>query len=186
MRKFVLFLFVVLFGTFTLFGQSVDSQTRKYWISASLGHFQTVKSVEGAIWGIDVNMLKYKTLLKVRFTECSEIGPFLNQPEEKYHNGSLMVGKGLYKKYFQLSLSVGIGLTKGVIRGDFISGSEVGLFGSDLYKKESFLSPSIPIELELSFIPLKQISLATSFFVDLNLKNPMYGFLMKCSLGKMR
>lgn len=173
------------------FGQSTDSSTRsKWWIDAFLGQFSASKGINGDTYGVGLTVFDNKFFYTGKIVRNQEPRDFLfiegPLPHEGYTSVDLTIGKGISKKYFLFHFSGGLGITTGIKRGAFIK-TEPTFFGSyDVYEKDRFTAPSIPLELELMFKPTRWLGLGFGCFGNLNTVRSYGGGAFKLSLGRLR
>lgn len=112
----------------------------------------------------------------MRHQEFELFGP---DPMEESYSVGMMIGKGFRRKHIQIQFSGGLEIIGGIKRGKSLSENpSSGWFSLDdprHYEREKFISPSIPLEINLMIIPTKYFGPGISIFGDLNLKRPMYG-----------
>jgi hypothetical protein len=86
--------------------------------------------------------------------------------------------------------SGGLGITGGIKRGDLLyTEPSTGWFNiadGRRFEKDQFISPSIPLEIDLLFKPIKFLGVGFSLFGDLNFNRPMYGVALKLGIGQLR
>ena len=173
----------------TGFGQKINWETDRYWVDAGVGFYQSPNHNSGFAINLGVNLISDSTLYKFRAITCEEFELFGPTPTERYLSMGLMLGKGFSTKFLQIYFSAGLGITGGIIRGDYLySEPSEGFFdlGGRHYEKNNFVSPSLPLEVDIMLKPINTMGIGLSAFGDLNLKRPMYGFVAKFNFGKLR
>jgi len=99
-----------------------------------------------------------------------------------HYDFDLLYGKS-YGKVIQVNISGGIG----VLRGE----KEVVVIDPQslvppTFKREKYLTPNIPLEVEFSLIPTKYFGIGIAGFANLNTKRSINGIILKLELGKRR
>jgi len=185
---------IILIGLTSLlqtgFSQIVDFKKDQYWIDAGFGSYYSTDQTDGFTWNLGVNLISDNTLYKLRFLNQQEFKIFGPGPLEESYSVGMMIGKGFKGKYIQILFSGGLGITGGIKRGKLLytepSSGWFDIGDPRHFEKERFISPSIPLEIDLLIKPIKYLGAGVTLFGDLNLKRPMYGFVLKFGLGKMR
>ncbi|MDY0198735.1 MAG: hypothetical protein RBR68_13065 [Tenuifilaceae bacterium] len=179
MRKKIFFVIGLLFLGLIGHSQTTNSENNKYWVDAGVGSFGTINNdITGLTLNLGFNLIhndtqyKLKTLFNGQFV--------IDGLAEQYYSVGALFGKGFSWKYFQITPSVGLGVTGGLVRGDLL------YTPSYHYEKDYFVSPSIPLEIDLMLKPLKFLGIGASVWADLNLKRSMYGVTLKLGVGKFR
>ena len=136
------------------------------------------------------NKVTDSTLYKLRFSTQQEmqikfLGPNA-YPYEEFYSVGMLFGRGFTGKYGQIYFSGGFGITGGVKRGRSLYSTPKFIGGSTTYEEVKFISPSIPIEIEVLPIPRKYNGVGFALYGDLNLERPMFGFVVKIRLVKLR
>jgi hypothetical protein len=190
MKQSIIFLAGLIFYTLSGYSQIIDFKNDKYWIDAGVGGYYSTDLTDGLAWNLSVNMINDSTLYKVRFLNLQEFQLFGPDPLEEFYSVGMMVGKGFSGKYIQVFFSGGLGVTGGIKRGKLIY-TEPGqgwfdLSGPGHYEKERFILPSIPLEIDMLIKPIKNLGAGITLFGDLNWARPMYGFIFKFAIGKLR
>ena len=183
---FVLFTFYL-----TGFSQIIDFKNDKYWVDAGFGSFITVKNISGMpsfpVFPpyLSVNLFNDHTFYKISFIRNKEWALLGDKPYEVYNSVSILLGKGFSRKYYQFQFSGGLGITGGIKRGDFLYNAG-GWFDPDYYESDKFITPSIPLEIDLLLKPIKYAGIGVTLFGNLNFVRPYCGFAIKLSMGKLR
>ncbi|ADY52488.1 hypothetical protein Pedsa_1935 [Pseudopedobacter saltans DSM 12145] len=169
-------------------GQFINFKTDKYWADIGLGSFNTFKYSNGIHENIGINLLKKRVLYKIQFQYDDEfkiMSPI--SPQENLYAFNILIGKQLIlEDMLFLQLTTGIGAISGELRGENILEKKSGLFAPTIYNKEKIITPSLPLETELIFTPIKYAKIGFSIFGNINTKRPFYGFAIKAGLGKVR
>ncbi len=191
MKKLIALTILIIYS-FTVHSQIIDFKNDKYWLDAGIGEYVS-KKTSGFTGNLSANAIINCTLYKISFLHSEEFNLFGPSPNEKYYTLSPMLGIGFSGRFLQLHISSGLGISWGVIRGNllFTDPPSTGWFSFNLsdprhYKKEHFISPSIPLELDFLIKPIKYAGLGLSVFGDLNFKRPMFGLVIKMAVGKLR
>jgi len=170
--------------------QIIDFKNDKYWIDAGLGNYYSTSNTDGFTWNLGFNLIHDSKLYKVRFLNNKEFQLFSPDPLEEFNSVGILIGKGFSGKYIQIQFSGGLGVTSGLKRGKLLyTDPSKGWFDiSNLnhYDKDRYITPSIPLEIDLLVKPIKFLGLGITLFGDLNYKRPMYGLIFKFGLGKLR
>lgn len=173
--------------------QSVVSTTY-YWISPAIGTY-TPFVIKGEVpkfsMGIGATVHKNEILYRLMYMHNSEsiLGTLMVSPYEYYNCFSILLGKRISNSnLLQINLSGGIGVTSGLKRNELIEDQGPGyfFFPVESYTSEKFVTPSVPIELELMFKPIKYVGLGAGFFCEINFKKPLLGITGKAMLGKIK
>jgi len=171
------------------FSQIIDLKNDKLWIDLGIGSYYAFEESDGFSDYISVNLYKDSVLYKIRFLNYDEFNLFGPSPSEEFYDIGMMIGKGFSGKYAQILFSGGLGVTGGIKRGKLLYTEPSGDFSIDdprHFDSDRFITPSIPLEIDVLFKPIKYLGAGVSLFGNLNLKQPMYGFAIKFSIGKMR
>ena len=189
-------LYLVILGLLILsmsgYSQLIDFKNDNYWINAGTGNYYSTENTFGFTNYLGVNLFVDSTFYKVRLMHYQEFNLLGAYPSEEFNSVGVLIGKGLSSKYIQVQFSIGLGIIGGVKRGDFLynkSSSNQGwisLMSQSYYSKDGFLTPSIPVEIDLLLKPIKYTGFGLSLFGNLNLIRPMYGLVFKVGLGKLR
>lgn len=172
------------------FAQVIDFKNDKYWINAGLGAYYAKDKTDGFTWNIQFNLNPNKTIYKINFLHHQEFSLFGPDPLENFYHLGMLIGKNYSVKYAQIGFSIGIGATGGVKRGKLLYTEEphewFAIKDPRHFENERFFTPSIPLEIDLTLIPVKFLGAGVSVYGDLNFKKPMYGFTVRCGLGQFR
>jgi len=170
--------------------QVIDLEKDKYWIDAGFGSYYSTEHTDGFTWNFGVNLIFDSTLYKLRFLNQQEFDLFGPDPLEEFYSVGMMIGKGFAGKFVQIQFSGGLGITGGIKRGELLytepSSGWFDIGDPRHFERDRFISPSIPLEIDILIMPIKYLGVGVSLFGDLNLKRPMYGFVFKFGLGKLR
>jgi hypothetical protein len=194
MKSLLMFIFLIGFS----YTYCQSSTTGNYfWISCGPGGFfddntynRPTDSQGGISLYCSANWLKDKTVetdngqkhrnnkWEIRF-----INHFETIHESKilhHYDFGLLYGKS-FGKLFQLSISGGFGI-QGITQ-------EVAIYSQNAAPKWeyiNYLKPGIPIELGVSFVPLKWLGFGVAGFANLNKKRSLNGIILKIDFGKRR
>jgi hypothetical protein len=178
-------LFAVLLISFhPIYSQTSDDSITKFWVTDGVGVYYSSSS-EGFGFNVSADYLKNQNYWKLRYIRISEFYIFGPNPSELFNDIGLLYGRVTKSKIIRLSISGGIGVLAGTMRGAFLH-SGTGWFPSDVYEHKHILTPTIPLELELSLIPIKYIGVGIAGFANLNFENSMVGFMIKIEFGRIR
>ncbi|MDO9340471.1 MAG: hypothetical protein Q7T72_08095 [Bacteroidales bacterium] len=172
----------------TGFSQVIDFKNDKYWVDAGFGSFITINNISGLPvfpQYLSINLFNDSTFYKISFLRNEEWDLFGDNPNEEYYSVGVLLGKGSSRKYLQFQFSCGLGITGGIKRGDFLYNNG-DWFRSDYYERDKFITPSIPVEIDLLFKPIKYAGIGVTLFGNLNFVRPYCGFAVKLSMGKLR
>ncbi len=184
---------------FALYKQDTKSlnkikKTQLIYIDIGLGGYyksssgNTVQGLSGVALSISANYLKNRNNWKLKFMNECELNFFGPTPSENIYSVGLLYGRVTNTKIIRFSISVGLGITGGVTRGEYLqsyNGSN-GWFSHGNYEKKKILSPSIPLEIDLSFIPSKFLGIGLAGYADINYQMSSAGFTVKLELGRIR
>jgi len=167
--------------------KEIDFKNYSYWIDAGAGYYYSTNESDGLSYNFSANLINNRTLYKIRFLYQEEFNMFGPTPSEKFYCSGIMLGKGFMWEKVRLQLSGGLGITGGIKRGKYLYSSSSWFHIGDrrYYEEERFFSPSIPLEIDFIIKPLNYLGLGVVFFVELNSKRPMFGFVLKLSIGKL-
>ena len=190
MKKNGIFLIGFIWLFQTGFNQVNDLHKYKYWIDVGSGGYYSIDNIEGFSWSLGVNLIADSTLYRLRFLNQREFKIPAPDPLEESYSVGMMIGKALTGKYIQIEFSGGLGITGGIKRGRLLYTSPpsgwIWVGDPGHYEKDEFMSPSIPLEIDLLIKPIKYLGVGFSLFADLNLKSSTYGLMFKLGLGKLR
>lgn len=186
MRKKILYFIVFTFFLSSGFSQILDTKNDKYWIDGGLGRYFATYKTESIALGFSANLLKNNTIYGGRFIHYQELWLFGPEPSEKFNEFGILIGKGFYGEYLQIQFLGGIGIFGGYKRGDYLYTDTNNLwFKTKYYEKEKFVTAYIPIGIDIQIKPFKYLGLGVSLFGNLNIKTPLYGFIVKIGIGKL-
>lgn len=187
MKKLNFSLILLMLGV-AVYSQNGGYKTTLFWVDGQVGVFSSVKDMGGFSRGVSLNAVNANNLYKVRYFFDERFELF--EPIEKYNEMSLLMGKSIYSRLFQINLSAGIGITYGEILGNTIVTEYTDQWYNrrtiTTYEFEKFTTPSIPIEIDLMIKPLKVIGLGISFGSNLNLVRPTFRSTLSFNVGKLR
>ncbi len=193
MKRFLSLCLTLWLGIAGANAQIVDFKNDQYWLDAGIGQYYTPK--EGFIsLDLGINLVKTNLAYKVKYSGQYEFGLLSGlNPKEQFHTIGLMIGKYISDKYVHMQISGGLGLMGGVKRSKYLytenpSDGFCGttLFDNKHYKKEYFVASCLPIELDITFKPTKYLGAGITFWANLNHIQPMFGFSLYLSAGKLR
>jgi hypothetical protein len=180
---FILFLFNPI-----CFGQIIDRENDNYWMEIGSGTFATIYDISGIPsfpHYLSANYDNGRYLYTFAFFRNSEWDVFGDLPYEKYYTGTVMLGKGINNMFYQARFSVGIGLTGGIIRGNYLNKTS-GIYNQKIYEVKTFMTGSVPFQMDLTYKLFKTIGLGMLLFADVNLVRPYYGIALVVSVGKLK
>lgn len=184
------FLFFILLNEKNAHSQLINFKTDCYWIDIGAGIVNTFKYSGGLHADIGINFVKNKNIYKAEYQYNEEFELFPKKlPVEYLHSINFLIGKQLSLDNFTyLQFAAGLGVIWGTIRGNTVIEERKGGFSSIryYYNTKRPISPSIPIETELVFKPIKYAQIGVSLFGNINIKRPFYGFAVKAGIGKVR
>lgn len=166
--------------------QTDNLNNEKYWVDAGLGFFISTKDASGLSLNLGANVIQKNILGRLKISYYSAMNLGSSAPLEKYHSIGILVGKAFTSQNISIQLSGGLGITRLKLRSQWQEGSnEDGTYVSQLSKKETIFSPSIPLEVVFMVKPLKYMGMGVSLFADLNIKRPMCGVIFKIDIGRI-
>lgn len=184
-----LFLLVLFFILMPVHAQAGDSEDFKLWVDAGIGSYDVSPEINGFSVNLGVNRVKNGTLIKIRSIFMAEFNVLGPEPLENYLSVGLLMGKGFSGKHTQIYFSGGIGIMRGIQRGDTLVGGPITegfLFDNTRFEKESFFTPSIPLEMHFIFKPVKFLGAGLSIWFDANPKKSTMGTNLNLAFGKLR
>lgn len=168
----------------TVNGQIIDLKNDKYWVDVGVGSYRSTYKLNAISMNFGANLIKDSMLYKIRFIRHIEWNFRGPNVLENVYNAGVMIGKRCWSSQnIQLMYSGGIGVIGGVERGEKLLSN---IDGTSDYGKENFITPSIPLEINLIFKPKKYFGFGLAIFGELNHKRPMYGAIFKVGIGKLR
>lgn len=171
------------------YAQNASDTTRNpvKWVNLGLGGFSTKEDISGIGFELSWNVRDERSLKKYRVLINSEFDIFGPSPSESYTSFAMLFGAPFdVTDGFKMFASVGGGLTYGVRRGDF-KYSSGGIFGTDYYEKERFVSPVISFEAGFTIQPKKlPIGIGTTAYADLVFYRPLIGLSLALIVGNTR
>ncbi len=184
-RKLTILVLLLVMFPFKSFSQFIDLKENTYWADAGLG-----LSSEGFLTGVSINYVQDGILYKLRFNVSEEFILFGPRPTEISFNSGVLYGKLFSHRFLQVQFSGGLGLTWGTKRGEllYVEPGQGWFNISDgrVFEADKFITPSIPLEMEVYIVPVRFVSLSAGLFCDINLKMPTFGFLIKVGAGRYR
>ncbi|HBS87790.1 MAG: hypothetical protein A2W91_11255 [Bacteroidetes bacterium GWF2_38_335] len=180
------FLFLVLFQT-TCLSQKFDFKKDKYWLNFGAGNYCSVYSTGGIEWNADVNIVLDSTLYKIKYFQTLKFDLFGPLPHERTYNVEFMAGKGFSGKFAQVYFCAGLGIVYGIIRGKLLYVDPFPGFFEDPkhYERKTFVSPSIPVEIDITLKPVMVLGITGTLYGNLNFKRPMCGVGLKIGIGNL-
>lgn len=178
----------------TIFAPVLQAQEKEpvdiqWWIDPGMGTYTTFngREINNITFILGGLVQKNKSLYKLRYMRNYEFEIFSPvSPTEYYNSFHFLLGRKVSDSDLsQIHLLTGIGVTSGLKRNELIAGSSWLSFNED-YESEQFVTPSIPLEVEFMFKPLKYVGFGATVFLELNLKQPLIGLAGKAMLGKVK
>ena len=126
------------------------------------------------------------TLFTFRYQGSSEFLALFVTPAEYAQSYAVMVGKISGNDNVQVSASAGLGLSKGVNRGEYLHPSGGGFFSTSVYESKDYQIVNIPFEFDFLFKPIPKVpvlGLGIALTGDLNPKQSTIGILLKAGIG---
>jgi hypothetical protein len=185
MKKLII-LVLILIQVQIMYGQQPLAETSKYWIDAGIGNYSNFHNSGGLNWNTSVNYMQNKISYKIRYLYNEEFDIFGPSPAERFKSGGILIGKSILANYGHCSFLGGIGMVSGTKRGNLLYTNSTLIGDGRHYERNSFTAISIPLEVDLQYSPFKYFGIGTSLYCDLNLEYPMWGFLFKIALGKLK
>ncbi len=187
-RKKVFFLLWMLVS-FSAYSQKNDSTSFDLWADVGIGAYGASSKSNGFSPMIGLNVYFQKILYRIRYTHAYEFDLFGPTPSENLYSYGALIGKGLSNDKINVTFSAGLGITTGVIRGDFKEARSSGgllSFRNEEYEIVNVFTPSIPLEIDMLLKFTKFFGAGFTIFADLTLKRPYLGWAIKLSIGKLR
>lgn len=188
MKKFIIIFGLSIFSIQS-YSQIVDFSKDKFWIDLGMGNYRSFEKSDGFTGYISANLYKDSVLYKIRYQGYEEFNPFGPHPLEEFYDIGVMLGKGFSGKYAQILFSCGLGVTGGAVRGKLLytePSGDFNIYDPRHFDSDRFIAPSIPLEVDVLFKPIKYLGAGVCLYGNLNLKQPMYGFVIKVAIGKLR
>jgi hypothetical protein len=182
-KKSILIIILIPVLSFQLaYGQD---EAEKFAINPKLGMFNNFSSVDGFVYGTEMNLLKNNLLYSIdyyRLDEFNILGPL---PSVVNNHAGFMLGNYKGDRYFRVNYQAGLSMFWGNKRTHIIS-SGSGWFGPDTYATEDFYTIGIPVKLGFKVIPFHFMAIGIDFQANINLKNPVIMPLISLELGNLR
>ena len=180
---------VVLFILFLIYAQSLYSQksndsTKLIFGTIGAGAFDAENST-GIAGQISLDFQKKHNQWKIRYIGGSEFNLFGPSPPESFNDIGVLYGRVANYKNIQFSISGGLGIVTGIMRGAYIT-TPPGWFSSPEYEKRSYFTYGIPLEAEFSYNPLKFLGLGVAVFANINPESSLWGINIMWKVGKVR
>ena len=179
----------VLFFLFLIYAQSLYSQksndsTHLIFGTIGIGAFDAENS-----GGIDVqfslDFQKKHNQWKIRYIGATEFYIFGPSPPETFNDIGVLYGRVANYKDIQFSISGGLGIVTGIMRGAYIT-STPGWFSFPEYEKRHFFTYGIPLEAQFSYNPLKFLGIGATVFANINPESSFWGINFMWKIGKVR
>jgi len=186
--KLYTFLLLVLSVT-ALQAQEQESAGPTWWVDPGIGSYATFGKGENRMMvTLGATVQKNDILYRLRYMYNYEV-EFLNSrsPSEYYNSLNFLLGKCVSNTtHFQINILAGLGVTSGLKRDELIVAAAPPIHYTDKYTGDDFITPSVPLEVEFMFKPIKYVGLSAGFFFEINVKQPLFGFTGKVLLGKLK
>ena len=186
-----LFICMLLICAPSVYSQTSNDSTKKIWATVGIGDYRSGRS-EGFGFNISADYLKNNNYWKLRYIYTTEylllfniigLGP---RPREKFNDIGILYGWVTKSKIFRFSIAGGIGILTGTERGALLEAGTFTTHWYNIYEENHIFSPAIPLEVELSLIPFRNLGIGVSGFANLNFENSMVGFTIKIEIGRIR
>lgn len=185
--KYILFLLLLFLIGFPSVYCQTSSSSEYYWISLGKGFFGNKNSSGSSLYvSADLSLNKLiESLDVIRHKNNSFKIRFIRYQElvDKGHNGRINEFDILYGKtfgnVFQLNISGGLGVLQGY---DFVN---VSNWPPPIYQNKVYRSLNVPIELGANMIS-RFLGIGVAGYANINFKKPIFGFVGKLELGKIR
>lgn len=137
-------------------------------------------------YGVWFNVSHNNTLFTFRYCSSVEFLAFFISPVEYSKSYAVMVGKMSGNNFVHVSATAGLGISKGVNRGEYLYSSGGWLIRTSYYKSKNYQILNVPFELNFIFKPTPKVpvfGLGIAVTGDLNPKQSTVGVLLKAGIG---
>lgn len=184
MKNKITLLIVMIIVSISAKSQYFNLKQDKYWINSGIGAYTRGSESGGFTFKNNFNYVtKNNTVFKFQTVKSSELVFF--QENEEFNELSLMIGKGYYRKYFQIQGSIGLGFMYGYRIKKFTAIDRFG-YKEHYYDGKKFKTIGVPLGIDVNLIPIKYLgigfSLGSSFGNNYNIRY----FTLNLSIGKLR
>ncbi len=169
--------------TINSFAQDTSNVNRNcFWLELGAGFVENTNysMIGSSTW---FHASHNNTLFTFRYQNSVEYLALFISPVERAKSYALMAGKLRTTKYIQLSASAGLGLSKGVYRGEYLYSSGGWFISSSVYESKVYQIVNIPFEFDFVFKPIPLLGLGISVTGDLNPKQSTLGVYLKAGIG---
>ena len=178
---------IIVFGMLFIYHLGFSQSDAHYWGEISVFNYYTGEKTDGLSIGVSLNYSLGNHLFRIKGESHEEFLPLGTNFPEKFKMLGALYGRAYAFNNFRLNLSAGLGLFWGVKRGELDhTDPNGGFFPINYYQKDEFSVASIPLEIDLQFLPIKYAGLGVFAFANLNKKQSLYGMGAKISLGYIR
>lgn len=184
--RFFIFLFF-LFAT-TIKANDTSSIRKMMWWDEGFGFYGLFGGSSEPFGGLSLytsfNYSNKEVNYKLRAIGNLEFNLFGPTPSEYFTSIGCLIGKAfLFKKTIK-HFSIGLGITGGRRRGNFLSHSSFP--SRNNYENDYFLTPSIPFEAGLVNTSISYFGFGVNLFGDLNIKRSYAGLTFLITIGTPR
>jgi hypothetical protein len=182
MKKVLLFLFLIYAQS--LYSQKTKDSNNLIFGTIGVGGFDSKHS--GGIDGLlSLDFQKKHNQWKIRYIGATEFYIFGPSPPESFNDIGVLYGRVANYKDIQFSISGGLGIVTGIMRGAYIPSSS-GFFPSSEYEKRPFFTYGIPLEAEFSYNPLKFLGIGFAVYANINPESSLWGIHVMWKIGKLK
>lgn len=176
-------------ASFNSFAQKNDSTSFVLWADVGIGSYGAGPESTGFSPMLGINLYHKQILYRIRYTHAYEFELFGPTPSENLYSFGALVGKGFSNDKINFIFSAGLGITTGVIRGEFKEAQSSGgllSFRNEVFEKVNVFTPSIPLEIDMLLKFTKFFGAGFTVFADLNFRRPYLGWTIKLGIGKLK
>ena len=181
--KIVVFILLLIYAQ-SLYSQKTIDSTLLIFGTGGVGGFDTEKT-----GGIDaqfsIDFQKKHDQWKIRYIGGSELNLFGPTPNETFNDIGVLYGRVANYKNIQFSISGGLGIVTGIMRGAYLSSSP-GFFSFSKYERRPYTTYGIPLEAEFNYNPFKFLGLGVIVFANINPESSFWGINFMWKIGKVR
>ena len=176
--------FLLLIYAQSLYSQTTSDSSHLLFSTLGFGSYRGEKS-SGLDFQLSLDYQKKNYQWKFRYIGASEFQLFGPDPPESYNDIGVLYGRVANAQNIQLSLSGGLGIVAGTMRGDYISSSGV-LFPSSQYETKHVFTVGIPLEAAINYNPFKSFGLGFAVYANLNAVNSFWGINLMFKVGTVK
>lgn len=188
MKTKITLLITLMILSFSAKCQYFNLKEDKYWLNSGIGIYNRISEWDGFTLKNNFNYVtKNNTVFRIQTITSEELAFF--QESEKFKEFSLMIGKGYYRKYFQIQGSIGLGYMYGIRSEKTTEQINYPYGDSKVYtytNMRKFQTIGIPLGVDVNLVPIKYLGIGFSLGSSLGNNCNINYFTFNLSLGKLR